>query len=146
MKVIGVVLLVLAVFVAIFPHFYTCQHWGHAIQLPAGTVPMKCLWSAHAMTSLAIMVAITAGGLLYFKEKGARTILSILGIVGGLLILLTVTKTSAVGIGVCVNPDMPCVIYMRPAIYTVAPLIMAASAAALGINLRPLGAGGRRRE
>jgi len=86
------------------------------------------------------MVAIMAGGLLYFKEKGTRTILSILGIVGGLFILLVVTRAPVIGIGICVNPDMPCVIYMRPAIYTVAPLIMAASAAALGINLRPLGA------
>lgn len=144
MKVVAVVLIVLALFAAIFPHFYTCQHWGHAIELPAGTVPMRCLWSAHAMTALGILVAIMGGGLLYFKEKGTRTILSILGIVGGLFILLTVTRAPGIGIGICVNPDMPCVIYMRPAIYTVAPLIMAVSAAALGITLRPLRAGGRR--
>lgn len=143
MKVVGVVLLVLALFAAIFPQFYTCEAHGFAIEVPMGTIPMRCLYAAHAMTSLGIMVAIIAGGLLFFKEKATRTILSILGIVGGLFILLTVTRAPLVGIGICVNPDMPCVIYMRPAIYTVAPLIMAASAAALGITLRPLGGRGR---
>ena len=143
MKVLGVVLIVLALFAAIFPQFYTCEAHGFAIELPKGTIPMRCLYAAHAMTALGIMVAIMGGGLLYFKEKGPRTILSILGIVGGLFILLTVTRAPAVGIGICVNPDMPCVIYMRPAIYTVAPLIMAVSAAALGITLRPIGARGR---
>jgi len=144
MKVVAVVLFVLALFAAIFPQFYTCQAHGFAIELPMGTMPMKCLWTAHAVTALGIMVAIAAGGLWFFKEKGTRTILSILGIVGGLFILLVVTKAPVLGIGICMNPDMPCVIYMRPAIYTIAPLIMAASAAGLGINLRPLGAGGRR--
>jgi len=144
MKVVAVVLLVLALFAAIFPQFYTCSAHGFFIELPMGTMPMRCFYSAHAVTALGIMVAIAAGGLLFFKEKETRTILSILGIVGGLFILLTVTRAPVLGIGTCVNPDMPCVIYMRPAIYTVAPLIMAASAVGLGITLRPFGAGGRR--
>ncbi len=139
MKVVAVVLFVLALFAAIFPQFYTCQAHGFAIELPMGTMPMRCFYSAHAVTALGIMVAIAAGGLWFFKEKGTRTILSILGIVGGLFILMTVTRAPGLGIGTCVNPDMPCVIYMRPAIYTVAPLIMAASVAGLAMNLRPLG-------
>ena len=114
------------------------------MELPMGTIPMRCFYAAHAMTALGIMVAIAAAGLWYFKEKGTRTILSILGIVGGLFILMTVTRVPVLGIGICVNPDMPCVIYMRPAIYTVAPLIMAASAVGLGITLRPLGRRARR--
>jgi len=144
MRVIAVVLLVLALFVAIFPQFYTCQAHGFAIELPMGTMPMRCFYSAHAVTALGIMVAIAAGGLWFFKEKGTRTILSILGIVGGFFILMTVTGAPVLGIGTCVNPDMPCAIYMRPAIYTVAPLIMAASAVGLGITLRPLGRRARR--
>ena len=145
MRVVAVVLLVLALFAAIFPQFYNCAAHGFFIELPMGTMPMRCFYSAHAVTALSIMVAIAAGGLWFFKEKGTRTILSILGIVGGFLILMTVTRAPVLGIGACVNPDMPCVIYMRPAIYTVAPLIMAASAVGLGINLRPFRAGGRRR-
>jgi len=139
MKVVAVVLLVLALFVAIFPQFYNCSAHGLFMELPKGTMPMRCFYSAHALTALGIMVAIAAAGLWFFKEKGTRTILSILGIVGGVFILMTVTRAPVLGIGTCVNPDMPCVIYMRPAIYTVAPLIMAASAAGLAITLRPLG-------
>ncbi len=139
MRVVALVLFVFALFVAIFPHFYTCQAHGFAIELPKGTIPMRCFYTAHAQMALGIMVAIVAIGLWFLRQKETRTILSILGIVGGFLILMTVTRAPGLGIGICVNPDMPCVIYMRPAIYTVAPLIMAASAAALGITLRPLG-------
>jgi len=139
MRVVALVLLVLALFAAIFPQFYNCAAHGFFIELPMGTMPMRCFYSAHAVTALGIMVAIAAAGLWFLKEKGTRTILSILSIVGGFFILMTVTRAPVLGIGTCVNPDMPCVIYMRPAIYTVAPLIMAASAAGLAITLRPLG-------
>lgn len=142
MKVVAIVLFVLALFIAIFPHFYTCSAHGFFIELPKGTMPMKCFYTAHAETSLGIMVAIAAAGLWFLKEKGTRTILSILGIVGGFFMLMTAKGTPVLGIGTCVNPDMPCVIYMRPAIYTVASLIMAAGAAGLGMNLitiRPKG-------
>jgi len=96
---------------------------------------MRCFYTAHAQMALGIMVAIVAIGLWFLRQKETRTILSILGIVGGFLILMTVTRAPGLGIGICVNPDMPCVIYMRPAIYTVAPLIMAASAVGLAMNL-----------
>lgn len=136
MKVVSLVLFVLALFVAIYPQFYTCQSHGFSIALPKGTIPMKCLYTAHAQMALGIMVAIAAVGLWFLREKETRTILSILGIVGGFLILMTVTRAPGVGIGICVNPDMPCVIYMRPAIYMVAPLIMAASAVGLVLSLK----------
>ena len=144
MKVVAIVLFVLALFVAIFPHFYTCSAHGFFIELPKGTMPMRCFYAAHAETTLGIMVAIAAAGLWFLKEKRSRTILSILGIVGGFLILMTATRAPVLGIGTCVNPDMPCVIYMRPAIYTVASLIMAAGATALGMNLITIRPGGRR--
>jgi len=105
MRVVALVLFVFALFVAIFPQFVTCQAHGFAIELPKGTIPMRCFYTAHAQMALGIMV------------------------------LMTVTRAPGLGIGICVNPDMPCVIYMRPAIYTVAPLIMAASAVGLAMNL-----------
>ncbi|NIS63474.1 MAG: DUF4418 family protein [Proteobacteria bacterium] len=145
MRVVALVLFVLALFVAIYPQFYNCQSHGFAIKLPKGTIPMRCLYTAHAQMALGIMVAIAAVGLWFLREKETRTILSILGIVGGFLILMTVTRAPGIGIGICVNPDMPCVVYMRPAIYTVAPLIMAASAVGLAMNLITLRPGMRRR-
>lgn len=138
MRVVALIIFVLALFVVIFPQFYTCQSHGFAIQLPKGAIPMRCLYTAHALMALGIMVAIVGVGLWFLKKKETWTILSILGIVGGFLILMTVSRAPGVGIGVCVNPDMPCVIYLRPAIYTVAPLIMAASALGLGMSQIPL--------
>ena len=144
MRVIALVLFVFALFVAIFPHFYTCQAHGFAIELPKGTMPMRCFYTAHAETALGIILAVVAIGLWFLRQKETRTILSILGIVIGFCMLVMPT-TALFGIGVCMNPDMPCVIYMRPALYTVASLIIAASAAGLAMTLigvRP-GVGGK---
>ncbi len=140
MRVVAVILFVAAVVVAILPQFYTCQASGYAIELPGKTIPMKDLWTAHAEAALGIMVAVVAIGLWFFRERGARTILSILGIVGGALILIMVTNV-LFGIGVCVKPDMPCVVYMRPTIYMLASLIMVDSAVGLVLSLKTIRAG-----
>jgi len=134
MRVVALLLFVLGLFVAIFPQFYTCQFHGFAIQLPKGTIPMKCLWTAHAEATLGVILAVVAVGMWFLREKETRIILSILGILIGFAILMMVTRF-LFGIGVCVNPDMPCVVYMRPAVYTVAPLIIVISAVGLVINL-----------
>ena len=136
MRVVALVLFVFALFVAIFPQFFTCQAHGFAIELPKGTIPMRCLYTAHTQMALGIMVAIVAIGLWFLRQKETRTILSILGIVGGFLILMTVTRAPGLGIGVCVNPDMPCVVYMRPTIFMLAPLIMVDSAVGLVLSLK----------
>jgi len=134
MRVIAVILFVLALFVAIYPQFYTCESHGFAIELPKGTVPMRCLWTAFSEAALGSILAVIGIALWFLRQKETRTILTILGIVVGFNMLIMPTRLLW-GIGVCVNPDMPCVIYMRPALYTVAPLIMVASAVGLAINL-----------
>ncbi len=141
MRVVAVILFVAAVVVAILPQFYTC--WAHGFYLepmPGKTIPMKDLWTANAEMALGIMVAVVAIGLWFFRERGARTILSILGIVGGFLILIMVTNV-LFGIGVCVKPDMPCVVYMRPAIFMLAPIIIVVSAVGLALSLKTVRAG-----
>jgi len=134
MRVVALLLFVMALFVAIFPQFYTCQSHGFSIQLPKGTIPMRCLWTAYAETTLGVILAVVAVGIWFLKGKEARIFLSILGIIIGFAILMMVTRF-LFGIGVCVNPDMPCVVYMRPAVYMVAPLIIVISAVGLAINL-----------
>lgn len=134
MRVVALLLFVFALFVAIFPQFYTCQAHGFAIELPKGTIPMRCLYTAHAEAALGMILAIVAIALWFFRQKETRTILCILGIVTGFAILVMPTR-ALFGIGICVNPDMPCVVFMRPALYTIAPLIMATSAVGLAINL-----------
>ncbi len=141
MRVAAVILFVAAVVVAILPQFFTCQASGFFIEpMPGKTIPMKDLWTAHAVAALGIMVAVVAIGLWFFRERGARTILSILGIVGGFLILIMATDV-LFGIGVCRKPDMPCVVYMRPAIYMLASLIMVDSAVGLALSLKKVRGG-----
>ncbi len=137
MRIVAVILFVAALVVAILPQFYAC--WAHGFYLepmPGKIIPMKCLWTANAEMALGIMLVIIAIGLWFFTERGARTILSILGIVGGLFILIMVTG-ALFGIGVCMKPVMPCVVYMRPAIYMLASLIMVDSAVGLALSLYP---------
>ena len=136
MRIVAVVLFVLALLVAILPQFYNC--WAHGFYLepmPGKIMPMKCLWTANAEMALGIMLAVVAIGLWFFRERGARTILSILGIVGGVLILIMVTG-ALFGIGVCAKPGMPCLVYMRPAIFVLAPLIIVDSAVGLALSLK----------
>jgi len=136
MKVVSVLLFVFALFVIIFPQFYTCQAHGFAIELPKGTIPMRCFYTAHALACLGAILAVMASGLWFFRQRETRIILSILGIITGLFMLLLVTRVGLFGIGICVNPDMPCVIYMCPAIYMVAPIIMVTSLVGLLLSLR----------
>jgi lipoprotein signal peptidase len=95
---------------------------------------MRCLWTAHAEAILGVILAVVAAGMWFLREKETRTILCILAIIIGFAILMMVTRF-LFGIGVCVNPDMPCVVYMRPAVYTVAPIIIVIGAVGLVINL-----------
>lgn len=140
MRVVAVILFVAAVAVAVLPQFFTCQAYGYAIELPEKTIPMKDLWAAHAEAALGIMVAVVAIGLWFFRERGAGIILSILGIVGGFLMLIMVTNV-LFGIGVCVKPGMPCLVYMRPAIFMLALLIIVDSAVGLALSLKTVRAG-----
>lgn len=140
MRVVAVILFVAAVAVAVLPQFFTCQAYGYAIELPGKTIPMKDLWTAHAVAALGIMVAVVAIGLWFLRERGARTILSILGIVGGVLMLIMVTNV-LFGIGVCMKPVMPCVVYMRPIIYMLASIIIVDSAVGLALSFKTVRAG-----
>lgn len=136
MRIVAIVLFVLALLVAILPQFYNCAAHGVFMEpMPGKFMPMKCLWTANAEMALGIMLAVVAIGLWFFRERGARTILSILGIVGGVLILIMVTG-ALFGIGVCAKPGMVCVVYMRPAILVLAPLIMVDSAVGLALSLK----------
>lgn len=138
MKVIGIILIILALALAIVPQLYTCQHHGKAIVLPDGrTIPMKCLWAARAEIPLGALLSVIGIFFLISREKETRRFLSILGIIGGILaILLQVGKGyPAPLIGVCMKPDMPCVVVGQPAVFLIGGIIIAVSAAALALTL-----------
>lgn len=111
MKVIAIILVVLALVVIIAPSFYTCASQGKAIKLPSGkTIPMKCLWTARSEIGLGVLLL--AVGILLFisRELESRRFISILALILGVFIILFPTTL----IGVCMNPDMPCVVVMKP--------------------------------
>jgi hypothetical protein len=128
MKVIGVLIVVLALAVAIVPRFTDCQSQGAAIALPNGaTIPMKCHWTGQA--ELATAGPVAAVGVLLAASRRKRTIraLAVLGMVLGLSVLLV----PAALIGVCASDQMLCNMVMRPALIFAGILVMAASAVAL---------------
>ncbi len=125
MKIIAIVLMVLALVLIVVPSFFTCASHGKAIQLPSGkSIPMKCLWTARAEIGLGVLL-LAVGALLFVSRKlESRRFLSILALILGIFIILVPTAL----IGVCLNPDMTCVVVMKPAL-----LLIGIVTGALGI-------------
>ncbi len=111
MKIMAMVLIILG-FVTIFvPSFYTCQAHGKAIHLPGGTgIPMKCLWTARAEIVMGILLLAVGAFLLISRNLESRRFLSVLVLILGIFILLLPTTL----IGTCINPDMSCLVLMKP--------------------------------
>lgn len=138
MKATGVILMVLGLAVAIVPQFFTCQYHGFAIHCtqPELTIPMKCLWTAHAMIPLGILLVLNGGGIFLGKERETRRILSISGIIIGIFVGLLVVGKGPGGplIGICMNPDMPCVVIMQPACFLMSGIIIVVSIVVLALT------------
>ncbi len=126
MKIIAIVLMVSALVLIFVPSFYTCAAHGKAIQLPSGkSIPMKCLWTARAEIGLGVLLLAVGAFLFMSRKLESRRFLSILALILGILIILLPTAL----IGVCVNPDMPCVVFMKPIL-----LLIGVSTTALGVG------------
>lgn len=111
MKIIAMVLIILGLVTIFVPSFYTCQAHGKAIQLPGGkSIPMRCLWTARAEIGIGILLLAVGVFLFISRTLEPRMFLSVLVLILGIFILLLPTTL----IGVCVNPDMSCVVLMKP--------------------------------
>jgi hypothetical protein len=125
MKIIAIVLLFAGLVLIFVPSYYTCAAHGKAIQLPSGkSIPMKCLWTARAEIGLGVLLLAVGSFLLISRKLESRRFLSILALILGILIILFPTAL----IGVCTNPDMPCVMLMKPIL-----LLIGVVTGALGI-------------
>jgi hypothetical protein len=113
MKIIGIVMIVLALAAAIVPQFTDCHSQGRQLVLENGkTVDMKCHWTAMAEIGMAIPLA-AVGGLLFFsKRKESIRSLSLMGALLGLGVVLIPTTL----IGVCASNTMICNMVMKPAL------------------------------
>jgi len=125
MKIIAIVLLIAGLVLILVPSFYTCAAHGKAIELPSGkSIPMKCFWTARAEIGLGVLLLVVGAFLLISRELESRRFLSILALILGIFIILFPTAL----IGVCTNPDMPCVVVMKPTL-----LLIGIISGALGI-------------
>ncbi|MEG1620581.1 MAG: DUF4418 family protein [Oscillospiraceae bacterium] len=68
-------------------------------------VAMKCAHSAKTFVALAVIVAVCAFVSVLWKKSGRGIHLVVLAC--SILLILN-TFTSFIGIGICMNPDMPC--------------------------------------
>lgn len=124
MKVIGAILVVLALVIGIVPQFSDCLSQGSAITMPNGnTMPMRCHYTRQA--EIAVALPLLAVGVLMLVSRRRQTlrVLCILGMVLGLSAIII----PAYLIGVCASEDMICNMLMRPTLLFAGVLVMATS-------------------
>jgi hypothetical protein len=110
-KFFGVFLVVLAVGLAVLPHYTDCQSQGKSIALANGkTVPMKCHWTGVAELATGAPLAVVGVMMVTTKKRENLTYLSVLGVVLGGVAVALPTKL----IGVCSSPMMLCHSTMSP--------------------------------
>jgi uncharacterized membrane protein YkvI len=133
MKVAAVAIVALAILIAIIPIFSDCESQGRTLTLENGRqVSMKCHWTARAELALGVPLLAVGGLLAFSRRKETRRNLGIMGAVLGAVVILMPTAL----IGVCVNPDMPCVGIMKPALILLGVLMVAIN---LAVVVRSLG-------
>lgn len=126
MKILAIVLVILSLFIIIFPQFSDCESQGKQIELPNGkTISMKCHWSAIAEIAVGIPLLTLSLLLLFTRNKQTHLSLGIMGVVLGVLAILIPTYL----IGVCSSDMMICNMLMRPALILAGGLVVIVSLA-----------------
>jgi hypothetical protein len=110
-KVLGVLMIVVALTVAIVPVYTDCQSQGRQLTLQDGrNVPMKCHWTGIAEIGAALPLALAGVFALGSRRKDSTRFAAIVG--AGSSALAIAFPVSL--IGVCANPTMVCNLVMRP--------------------------------
>jgi hypothetical protein len=134
MKVAAGLLVILALLIAIVPMFTDCESQGRTLTTDAGkTVSMKCHWTGRA--ELALGIPLLGVGILVgvSRRRETRRALGVLAALLGVVAILLPTEL----IGVCMNPDMPCVGIMKPALILMGALVVAIGVAVTALSWGP---------
>jgi hypothetical protein len=133
LKVMGIILIIVALVIAIVPQFTDCYSQGKQIDLGNGKlIPMKCHWSAMGEIVIAIPLMVVGILMLILKRKETFYVLSIIAIILSILIILLPAKM----IGVCATPTMICVTTMKPILIISGVVSIIASLIALYFSSR----------
>jgi hypothetical protein len=130
--ILGIILIILALGICLFPLFTNCYAQGRVLTLQNGkTLPMKCYWSAQA--EMVVSAPLLAVGILMIISRRRESMmdLSILGIVLGASSLAIPT----ILIGVCATATMVCRTLMTPVLLTLGSLTIIVSIIGLVYSL-----------
>jgi hypothetical protein len=110
-KLLGVVMILMALVLAIAPIFTDCESQGKMLTTAdARTVSMKCHWAGVAEFAAAIPLGIAGIYALRSRRKETLRFAGLIGATSGLIAILLPTAL----IGTCMNPMMICNMLMRP--------------------------------
>ena len=131
-RVIGIILMLLAVALIAVPRFTDCESQGKAIEtVKGGTVPMNCHWTGIAEIGVAIPMYIVGAVMTTSRRYKTLAFLSLLGIVlGGLAIAFPIKL-----IGVCRDPTMICSTLMKPALISLGIGAIVTGGAGFGMSM-----------
>jgi hypothetical protein len=132
-KFLGVTLILLSLAIAIIPSFTDCQAEGKFMTLASGMkIPMVCHWTAQAEIGVGIPLLAVGVMMIFTKRKSGFFILSIMGLVLGIIAILLPTSL----IGVCNTMTANCNTIGRPALISLGSLSIAASSGGLVLARR----------
>ena len=130
-RVLGITLVVLALALAVIPHYTDCQSQGQQITMQNGkTTPMKCHWTGVAEIGVAAPLVAVGGMMTAFRRKQNYMMPSVLGIVLAGVALSLPTYL----IGTCSLATHICNTAMKPAILGLGSVIGLVSVVSLVVS------------
>ena len=133
LKIIGLVVVVLAVALVVVPMFTDCQSQGKQITLANGKqISMKCHWTGVAEIGVAVPLFLVGIMMVVSRRRSNLVMPSILGItLGGLAMAFPGGL-----IGVCQTPTMTCVTAMKPALLSLGGMAAVLSLVGLVLSVK----------